>query len=324
MNNNKYLPYIVAVLLSFIIGSSVAIAQLVPPVIHEIQLGPDSDDPTYIVIYGTGFELNPDFGIVPGTPAGINVFLGTESEPLVLPDDQTACDALAPPPLDTNNTDCVVADFTITVNDVETPLVVPDGDYRVRFETNTGVPACSCDNGRPIELTFQYTQNDCSASTYPNGTQKHSCTDLATLTDPVDVVLTGKDADKFLLSQNSLGTDVGSSVTVTSSIVGDRLSPNLVLDIFNISGDPLEQNLEIHTSCSAPLATGDDFGSMMLTEFIPVGGIETCPTSAAHYDLTIGAQGLQGDQGVQGKIGLTGDTGLQGVQGKIGLAGDTG
>jgi hypothetical protein len=94
-------------------------------------------------------------------------------------------------------------------------------------------------------------------------------------------------------------------------------------------GSSVLQDLNFHTSCSVPLAVGDQFGSLLLTEFIPVGGSTACNTgestvSTSHYDLTIGGGGAEGPQGPQGKLGAAGVDGTDGTDGAVGAVGADG
>ena len=157
MSNKKTnrLGFVAAAFLAFALGASPAIATE----ILEIELGPDDNgSPQYMVIWGTGFGdtvITPQSG-VGGKPV---IFIGTESDPLVIPADQGAC--LDPPPQPLENfTDCVVAEMPITT--------IPAGDYRVRLgeDSNNGsLPLCDCENsGKPSQLTFNYSGDNCAAS----------------------------------------------------------------------------------------------------------------------------------------------------------------
>lgn len=126
--------------------------------IFEVQVDP-SDPPAFLVIYGTGFGTPvPDVDISdPGTPV---INLGTQGPPLVIPFDQNACDSALnppPPPLDFNTgINCVVALLPTPTGGF------PAGDYLLWLKG--GVPEASCDDGKPIQLTFQYTGQDCNVS----------------------------------------------------------------------------------------------------------------------------------------------------------------
>ena len=312
----------ILVYLSF--GSTTAYASVE---IHEVQVLNDaSDQPVSLVIYGTDFGTVSAGGPGVGTPV---VYIGTQVPALTIASDQSACiPSLNPPPLDQTGMDCVVTDL---------PYLIPNGDYLLWLEGE--VPDASCDvNGKPTELTFIYSAGyNCANSTYyPYGDEtKHECVDSGSMVEPVDFVLTGKDAPKFIMVPDS-DISFGDSVTVMSTTVGANLSNNLDIEIRD--GGSLIEFVSVHASCSSPLETGDYIGSLYLDKFVAVGS----GSVRGHYDLTIGAigpmgpegdagpqgdkgdKGDKGDQGDQGKIGVTGDTGAQGVQGKIGVTGDVG
>lgn len=272
-NAHKIVPVFVAVLL-FCTSAGVSDAMANPSIL-EVQVDP-SVPPEYLVINGTGFGTVSD---VDQTPV---INLGTQVAPLAIPVDQSACNLALnppPPPLEPQNPigiDCVVAAL---------PDPIPDGDYRLWLKGE--VPRASCEVGKPILLTFQYTGDLCTLSTYPNGTEKHVCTDdLIGQIAPVDIIPgEGKNANKFIVTPNT-GIQVGNLVTVTSTTPGKRLASSFPIHIVNDpdSGGAIAQTQNIHTSCSAPLNPDDQFGSMRLEGFIPEGGNLTI---SDHFDLTI-------------------------------------
>ena len=312
---NSHLPkrVLYAVLAFFTLTTTSAMADVE---IQEVQVIYGLNGaPENLVIYGT------DFGVVVPGGEGVGmpiVSFGTQNPPLTIATSQSACAAsLYPPPLSIDGTDCVVA---------ELPLLTPDGDYLLLIEGAIADANCDTD-GKPLELVFTYTGDYCSASTYyPNGSEKHICVQFGDLGNSIDLVATGGDAGKYVIEPLS-GIELGQSFTVTSTTAGSNLANNFDLDVF--SNGQLAQELVIHLSCSAPLKTGDQFGALNLTRYIPLGGAGYTD----EYDLTIGAigpegpQGANGEQGPQGIQGLTGDTGAQGeqgLQGIQGLIGDTG
>ena len=228
--------------------------------IHEVQVLNDaSDQPVSLVIYGTGFGTVNAGGPGVGTPV---VYMGTQVPALTIAGDQSACiPSLNPPPLDQTGMDCVVTDL---------PYLIPDGDYLLWLEGE--VPDASCDvNGKPTELTFIYSAGyNCLNSTYaPYGDDtKHECVDSGSMVEPVDFVLTGKDAAKFIMVPDS-NISFGDSVTVMSTTLGANLSNNLDIEIYG--GGSLTEFVSVHTSCSSPLETGDYIGSLYLDKFVAVG-----------------------------------------------------
>jgi len=285
----------ILVYLSF--GSTTAYASVE---IHEVQVLNDaSDQPVSLVIYGTDFGTVSAGGPGVGTPV---VYIGTQVPALTIASDQSACiPSLNPPPLDQTGMDCVVTDL---------PYLIPNGDYLLWLEGE--VPDASCDvNGKPTELTFIYSAGyNCANSTYyPYGDEtKHECVDSGSMVEPVDFVLTGKDAPKFIMVPDS-DISFGDSVTVMSTTVGANLSNNLDIEIRD--GGSLIEFVSVHASCSSPLETGDYIGSLYLDKFVAVGS----GSVRGHYDLTIGAIGPMGPEGDAGPQGDKGDKGDQGDQG---------
>jgi hypothetical protein len=131
--------------------------------------------------------------------------------------------------------------------------------------TVTEPPPASCADGNPKALRFRYTGESCDASNNDQG-DKAKCTDPGTLTEPVQIVYTGKDADKITVSPGDESIYIDDSVTIEAT-GRDRLHSNTKLEIRQ--NGVVMQKLEIHTSCSQPLNVGDQFGSLVLEEFTP-------------------------------------------------------
>ncbi len=125
-------------------------------------------------------------------------------------------------------------------------------------------PPKTCDDGKPTALVFEYTGQSCAAS---NNTQggKTDCTGDPGAASPVEVVIT-KDADKISVTPAGESLAVGGLVTIARSD-GNRFASETTFDVRQ--GGATLQSLTVHTSCSAPLNVGDQFGSMILREFIP-------------------------------------------------------
>ena len=156
MTNNSRMWTLLAVLvLSIALGASPAIAQ---PVIEEVQVVDSTGDPLglpeFLLIFGTGF------GTISPTDTPV-IFLGTDTmNPLDIAVSQNLCSATPPPPLDPA-AECVVA---------ELPLVTPCGDYLLSIQGP--LPSGSCEvDGKPKALVFEYTGEDCTATTNDQGGQ---------------------------------------------------------------------------------------------------------------------------------------------------------
>ena len=76
-----------------------------------------------------------------------------------------------------------------------------------------------------------------------------------------------------------------SAVTFTKDDFSKNLPNNMSL---SIQVDGKQQNLDIHTSCSQPLAIGDVYGSMVLVEMDADTGVAIAtPVSASISTSTI-------------------------------------
>jgi hypothetical protein len=135
------------------------------------------------------------------------------------------------------------------------------------------IPDASCDDGKPKGLVFEYTGDDCSATTNDQR-GKAKCQDFAPL-GPDDVAVRveyrGKDRKKITVMPNDESVYVvgpaGSNIVTLEATRRKELHSSTKFEIKR-GGEKL-QKLEIHTSCSKPLNVGDQFGSLILREFIP-------------------------------------------------------
>ena len=119
-----------------------------------------------------------------------------------------------------------------------------------------------CEIGKPTALVFLYTGDDCVDGN-DQASDKWSCSGDPSGADPVQVVLT-KDADKFDVSPGTV--NIGDKFEIRKIDGGDFPS-EIKFDIRQ--GGSTLQSLKIHTSCSQPLAVGDQFGSVILEVFYP-------------------------------------------------------
>ena len=119
-----------------------------------------------------------------------------------------------------------------------------------------------CEIGKPTALVFQYTGEGCVDGN-DQASDKWSCSGDPSGAEPVQVVLT-KDAGKFNVFPSTI--NIGDKFEIRKTDGGDFPS-EIKFDIRQ--GGVTFQSLKIHTSCSQPLAMGDQFGSLILKEFIP-------------------------------------------------------
>jgi len=120
-----------------------------------------------------------------------------------------------------------------------------------------------CEIGDPTALVFQYTGEGCVDGN-DQASDKWSCSGDPGGAEPVQVMMT-KDADKFDVTPSS-GINIGETFEIRMKEDGKEFPSEIKFDIQN--GQTL-QSLRFHTSCSQPLSVGDQFGSVIVTEFFP-------------------------------------------------------
>ena len=131
---------------------------------------------------------------------------------------------------------------SLIVNKAADPLVIVPG------------PTPDCETlGKPSSLVFKYTGNDCSASSNDQGSKTECAGAPGAGAVDVEVV---KDPGKVSASPSSLVP----GDLLTLSALGNDMGSEVQLNVG-------AQSLAIHTSCSAPLAVGDVFGSLELLSF---------------------------------------------------------
>jgi serine-aspartate repeat-containing protein C/D/E len=123
-----------------------------------------------------------------------------------------------------------------------------------------GAKLGSCDDDKPTALVFEYTGAACSATTnFQDGEFK--CEEIGSLGDLASVVMT-KDADKIDVEI------IGNMVKIfRSDTLGKEFPSEIKYLITDTDGNTQSQTL--HTSCSKPLNVEDQFGSLILSNFIP-------------------------------------------------------
>jgi len=128
------------------------------------------------------------------------------------------------------------------------------------FSQNCSVvlpPPPDCESlGKPTSLTFEYTGGAC-----PGDNDQGSKTSCSGAIDPAQMVTVSVDTgDDYMVSPSLVAP--GETFTVTRD--GSEFKSNTVIELSNSGGT---QVLEVHTSCSAPLAVNDEFGAITLREF---------------------------------------------------------
>ncbi|MCS6806044.1 MAG: hypothetical protein RMM98_17295 [Acidobacteriota bacterium] len=130
---------------------------------------------------------------------------------------------------------------------------------------------------KPRMLTMRYTGEDCSASNHAQAPGKVTCTGNPNFASPVRIRTTNKSNPND--SKAKVWFDGTVNLNETFVIDAGRekhLKSDTYVFIYSTVGNrPLLQTVKFHTSCSQPLRTGDQFGSLVL---------EACGVDAAEPD----------------------------------------
>ena len=114
----------------------------------------------------------------------------------------------------------------------------------------------NCDTvGKPNSLTFKYTGGACPGNN-SQGSKKSDCS--GTVDGTAMVTISVNTGDDYTVSPSAVMP--GDTFTVTRS--SQDFKSNTDIDLSDNSGGT-QQN-DVHTSCSAPLAVGDEFGAITL------------------------------------------------------------
>jgi len=124
-------------------------------------------------------------------------------------------------------------------------------------------PQLSCDDGKPVELVFEYTGEACEANPANPQGGKFTCSGDPAGAAPVQLMVEKSNTDP---SDESI--NVGDFVTITPS--GDKFDSQTDFQVKQ--GGQVLQNLSMHLSCSQDLNVGDRFGSLILRIFVPGAG----------------------------------------------------
>jgi len=117
-------------------------------VIHKVQAEP-ANAPTKLVVWGTDFFIT-------GEPL---IRMGTYDDPLEVSADQSHCAVSGQSPQDAGF-DCITVDLPSGMGDVGNGSGSQgNGEYLLWFEAEA--PFASCEDGKPISLTFAYYPKMC-------------------------------------------------------------------------------------------------------------------------------------------------------------------
>lgn len=140
----------------------------------------------------------------------------------------------------------------------------------INFSINTVYSQDNCcgpgKGDRVKAMTLKYTGQDCSASSNNQGPigDKWDCTG-----NPAN------DAQVYIVVNDKNGTDIGGSVYFTgnvnlnaafSAVSGNEMKSSVYIHIFNQQGGTQVQLLKIQAHCSVPIASGNQFGSIVIQD----------------------------------------------------------
>lgn len=128
------------------------------------------------------------------------------------------------------------------------------------YADNTG--ADCCDNGSPTELTFKYVESNVINNNQPAG-KSLVTTYTAPAGQDVLIVANASSTPTNLSSPYfSQVVSAGESFTITEN--NGSWSSNMYIHIMTTDGSTALQLVQFHTSCSAPIVSGDQFGTIIL------------------------------------------------------------
>jgi hypothetical protein len=125
-----------------------------------------------------------------------------------------------------------------------------------------------CDGGERIRvLAMMYTADDCSATHHDQESGKVICSDFGPLPDTVFILSTDKDnpADGGAKIWFAGTVSVGEVFDIDAMNAGQvRLTTDTRIHVFDHEGGTRLQFVKLHTSCSQPIAAGDQYGCALL------------------------------------------------------------
>ncbi|MHC5005628.1 MAG: DUF7467 domain-containing protein, partial [Planctomycetota bacterium] len=134
---------------------------------------------------------------------------------------------------------------------------------------NEPIKGSCCEYGKPRVLTMEYNGLDCGATSHMQDPGKVSCDDYGPLTDTVFILSTNKanPADSSAKVWFSGVVTLGQLYDIDAANAGlARLENATFVHVFDGEGGTLLQSTEFHTSCSQPLAVGDQYGASLLVD----------------------------------------------------------
>ena len=125
-----------------------------------------------------------------------------------------------------------------------------------------------CNGSKPQTLTLTYNGDHCGNSNNSQSSDKWSCADYGngpSQTASVYIIASKSTDGSGSEIYFSGPVNIGDSFTASATNAGlSRFPANTYFNIFSKANGTLLQRVKMHTSCSAPLVVGDQFGSLVL------------------------------------------------------------
>ena len=161
--------------------------------------------------------------------------------------------------------------FTQSITNQVDVLAYASGDTAVSCPASDTVliekadaPQLSCEDGKPAQLGITYVGGSCSDSNHDQDDRKASCSGDSTGASPVRLTLTDKKGEVYV----SQVLAIGESLILDAAAIGKSKLDSETNAIIE-DGSGVIQEINFHTSCSAPLATGDQHGGILISSFVP-------------------------------------------------------
>lgn len=127
-----------------------------------------------------------------------------------------------------------------------------------------GSDCCPANSGKPKSIKLKYTGQSCSTTNTTQGTDKYSCADVGSGPNGASSVyiIANEKSDGSGVTYFSGTVNLNGTFTATSP--SSTLPSNTFLIVKASQNGAVLQNIKIHTSCSAPIVPGENFGSLLL------------------------------------------------------------
>ncbi len=150
------------------------------------------------------------------------------------------------------------------------------GDVNAMLSETCSTPeveSCCVDGFKPAKITLTYTGEDCSATVTSQSTDKYNCSGNPSFDNLVYIIAND---DNSATSGNiwfSGEVALDSSFTLDAGAQGaSNLPSNTVIHVFDAQGGTKIQTVNFHTSCSQPINSGDQYGSLQIVGMISETG----------------------------------------------------